>query len=158
MNTRIVIIIIVMLFSCDLFAQSGSLETLPYIHPLGRHLYPSEIFQPENIHKKPGLYTPDDWAAVIDATWGEGLPTSEKLRIFDAVWNYIDQDYGGFVNFDVDIDSLWNLWRPEIAEGVSRGRFAGIMSHFILALNEGHTIIADIPVVFGTALNPGVPE
>jgi hypothetical protein len=155
--SRFALIPLLVLINCDLFGQSKSFETLPYIHALGRYLHPSEIFQPENIHKKPGHYSNDDWAAVIDSTWGAGLPTSEKLGMFDAVWNYIDQDYGGFVNFDVNIDSLRDLWRPEIEQGVSRGRFAGIMSHFILALNEGHTTIADIPVVYGTYLNPGLP-
>lgn len=155
--SRFVLIPLLVLINCDLFGQPKSFESLPYIHALGRYLHPSEIFQPENIHKKPGHYSNDDWAAAIDSTWGTGLPTSEKLRIFDAVWNYIDQDYGGFVNFNVDIDSLRDLWRPEIEEGVSRGRFAGIMSHFIQALNEGHTTIADIPVVYGTYLKSGLP-
>ena len=155
--SRLVLIPLLVLIICDLSGQSKKYETLPYIHALGRYLHPSEIFQQEHIHKKPGHYSKDDWAVVIDSTWGAGLPTFEKLRIFDDVWNYIDQDYGGFVNFNVDIDSLRDLWRPEIEGGVSRGRFAGIMSHFILALNEGHTTIADIPVVYGTYLNPGVP-
>ncbi len=155
--SKYIVISFFVLIVCNILAADNSSELLSYIHTLGRSLHPSEIIQPKNISKTPGHYSKDDWAALIDTTWGAGLPTSEKLRIFDAVWDYIDQEYGGFVNFPVDIDSLRGLWRPEIEKGVSRGRFAGIMSHFIHALNEGHTTIADIPVVYGTNLAPRVP-
>ena len=32
----------------------------------------------------------DNWQAIIDSTWGEGLPTEEKLKIFDYAWDFID--------------------------------------------------------------------
>ena len=82
---------------------------------------------------------------------GNDIPLYSS-RITNTYIEYLTLNYP-----DVDIDSLRDLWRPEIEGGVSRGRFAGIMSHFILALNEGHTTIADIPVVYGTYLNPGLP-
>ena len=154
---RILFILLLVLINCNLLGQSTSIENLPYFQALGRRLHPSEIINIQHIQKPSGHYSTYDWTNVIDRTWGPGLSTTEKLRIFDLVWNNIDQNYGGFVNFNVDIDSLKQLWRPEIEEGVSRGRFAGIMSHFILALNEGHTMIADIPVSYGTFLKPGVP-
>ena len=107
--------------------------------------------------KKLGHYSKDTWAAVIDATWGEGLPTPQKLRIFDLAWVKLDRQYGAFPNLDIDLDSLKSRYRPEIEAGVSRGRFAAIMNYLTLALQDAHTLILDRPVNGGTALRPGIP-
>ena len=48
------------------------------------------------IPKKTGHYTAEDWATVIDITWGPGLSTQEKLAIFDKAWNNIDAKYAAF--------------------------------------------------------------
>ncbi|MFC2133208.1 T9SS type A sorting domain-containing protein [Bacteroidota bacterium] len=146
-----------LLSSSKIFGQTRNTHQRPYIPVLGRMLKESEIFHAKHIKKKPGHYTMEDWRQVIDDTWGPGMFTSEKLRIFDEVWEHIDKRYGGFVNHDVNIDSLRNIWRPEIESGVSRGRFAAIMTNFIQILNEGHTSIYEIPVIYGTALEPGIP-
>jgi len=140
------------------YGQTQSNDHLPYIPILGRKLTTSEIFQPKkNIHKASDHYTKQDWKQVIDETWGPGLSTSEKLAIFDRAWNAIDQGYGAFVNLDVNLDSLRNLYRPEIEAGVSRGRFAAIMNYFSFALKDAHTFIADVPVTWGTYPVPGSP-
>jgi len=61
------------------------------------------------------------------------------------------------MNLDIDIDSLRDLYRPEIQNGVSRGRFAAIMNYFSMALKDAHTMIIDIPVNWGTYPQPGIP-
>lgn len=109
-----------------------------------------------HISKRARHYTAKDWAAAIDSTWGSGLPTADKLAIFDKFWNTIDEKYAGFQNLDVNWDSLKSVFRPEIEAGVSRGRFAGIMSHLMLALREAHTVVLD-EGVYGDILEPGVP-
>ncbi len=117
----------------------------------------SEAFSWEATYgKSPAAFTQDDWRAVIDATWGAGLPTTQKLALFDQWWDLVDRHYAGFFNMDLDINVLRDRYRPEIEAGVSRGRFAGIMSHFTYQLNELHTYLFDIPVR-NTALNKGVP-
>ncbi|MCX6137611.1 MAG: S41 family peptidase [Ignavibacteriales bacterium] len=93
--------------------------------------------------KKASQYSKDDWRRLIDSTWGPGLPTDQKLQIFDGFWNNVNMYYGGFPNLDVNWDSLKNVFRPEVAQGVSRGRFAGILSNMVLALRDGHTLIID---------------
>lgn len=109
------------------------------------------------IDKRPGHYTRDDWEAVIDATWGAGLPTAQKLQIFDTAWEALDTDYAAFQHLAVDLDSLRNLYRPEIEAGVSRGRFAAIMNYLSYAMQDAHTLIFDAGVNRVTALQPGVP-
>jgi len=91
-------------------------------------------------------YTAKDWRKLIDSTWGPGLPTDQKLQIFDGFWNNVDQYFGGFPNLSINWDSLKNVYRPEVAAGVSRGRFAAIMSQLYLALRESHTYISDLGI------------
>ncbi len=98
-----------------------------------------------------------DWATVIDSTWGEGMPAAEQLDMFDRVINDIETGYGAFHNIDLNLASIRNRYRPEIASGVSRGRFAAIMNHISLVLTDCHTYIVDRQVSWHTAAVPGVP-
>ncbi|MCB1322087.1 MAG: T9SS type A sorting domain-containing protein [Leptospiraceae bacterium] len=115
---------------------------------------------PQSFHyipKKPGHYSAADWAEVIDSTWGTGLPTQQKLQIFNTFWDAIDSDFACFHNIDVNWDSLRNRYLEEVSNGVSRGRFAAIMNYLALALRESHTRIRDAEVNQFTSLDPGVP-
>jgi hypothetical protein len=98
-----------------------------------------------------------DWRSVVDARWGEGLPTEQKLAIFDAFWTAIDHQFAAFQGLDVDWAAVRLRYRPEVAAGVSRGRFAAIMNHLALALRESHTQANDILVNFQTFPARGVP-
>jgi hypothetical protein len=123
-----------------------------------RDIGPPADFNP--VPKAPGHYTTADWAAIIDATWGPGLPTSTKLAIFDEAWNIFNAKYAAFQNLGVDWDSLRSIYRPIVADTanpISRGRFAAIMNHLGLALQSIHTFIDNIPVNRNTPLGPGVP-
>jgi hypothetical protein len=112
---------------------------------------------PHWIPKRPGHYSKTDWRSAIDSTWGQGLPVSTKLAILDSFWNTIDDSFACFNNLTVNWDSLRAAYRSEVEDTVSRGRFAAIMNHLAMALREGHTIISDITVNYGTLLLPGVP-
>jgi hypothetical protein len=112
---------------------------------------------PHWVPKQPGHYSLTDWRRVIDSTWGPGLPTAEKLAIFDLFWNTIDSSFACFNNLTVNWDSLRTVYRPEIEDTVSCGRFAAIMNHLGMALREGHTNVKDSLVNVNTELLPGVP-
>ncbi len=114
-------------------------------------------FKAHRIEKAPGHYSTSDWRAAIDTAWGTGLPTADKLNIFNAFWNTVDQDFACFQDLDVNWDSLGTVYQTEIASGVSRGRFAAIMNHLSLALRESHTCCEDKTVNLYTSLDPGVP-
>ncbi len=104
-----------------------------------------------------GVGTDQTWAELIDETWGEGRSTSEKLLYFDTFWYTIDRSFACFQDLDVDWDGLRNRYRLEIQSGVSKGRFAAIMSRLSLALMEAHTAAHDWDVDRFTATAPGVP-
>lgn len=105
-----------------------------------------------------GSMTPAERRAAIDAYWGDGLSTAEKLKIFDTYWDYADRKFAAFQNLVVDWPALRQKYRAEVAAGVSRGRFAGIMNHLSLALRDSHTQANDILVNYQTAPGPGVPS
>jgi len=101
--------------------------------------------------------TAEDWAALIDATWGPGMASAAQVDLFDEWWDAIDRGYGAFHNLDIDLEAIRSRYRPEIEGGVSRGRLAAIMNHFALALKDCHTFITDRDVTWGTLAEPGVP-
>jgi len=142
------------LVAVALATQVGSLPGAPpnWLKPRAGESPP-----PHSIPKRPGHYDSTDWRRVIDETWGPGLPVDERLGIFDAFWETIDSSFGCFNNLTVNWDSLRAVYRTEVeAETMSRGRFAAIMDHLAMALQEGHTDIGDIAVKY-SQMTPGVP-
>jgi hypothetical protein len=138
-------------------APAGNLMP-PVAPPIASGRAPGNTCAPPHwIPKQPGHYSLDDWRRVIDSTWGPGLPVDRKLAIFDTFWNTIDQEFACFNNLSVNWDSLRTVYRTEIEDTVSRGRFASIMKQLALALRESHTNISDDSVINRTALLPGVP-
>ena len=147
-------ILAVVLFTAPAFGQDGTnRDDLPVL--LRQQLIP-RTFIPA-FRAPPGNKSPQDWRAVIDSTWGAGLPTAQKLQIFDTFWRTTDEQFAAFQDLDVDWDALRDRYRPEVEAGVSRGRFAAIMNHLARALRESHTRSSDAPVNYQTALLPGVP-
>ena len=104
-----------------------------------------------------GSLTPEQRAAAVDAYWGDGAPTDEKLRIFDEFWQYADEHFAAFQGIDVDWPAVRDRYRPEVAHGVSRGRFAAIMNQLSLALHDSHSLALDLSVNVSTVPERGVP-
>jgi hypothetical protein len=107
-----------------------------------------------------GAQAPDsEWQAKIDTTWGPGLPTERKLEIFDKFWTTIDERFASFQGIDVDWAARRDRYRPEVAGGVSRGRFAAIMGQLSYALQDLHANAFDLGVVQAPTPDPkpGVP-
>ena len=104
-----------------------------------------------------GSMNPAERRAAIDAYWGEGPSTEEKLRIFDKLWEYVDTKFAAFQNIHVDWPALRARYRPEVAAGVSRGRFAAIINQLALSLRDSHTIPLDLLVNVDTVPDAGVP-
>ncbi len=96
-----------------------------------------------------------DWSAAIDSIWGQGVPTDQKLSLFDTFVNTVSLSWGGFHNLSVNWDSLRDVYRPIVAAGVSRGRFYGILTRLNRALNEVHTAMKDFGIdhTFGYYFN-----
>jgi hypothetical protein len=116
-------------------------------HPSGQKFKPKSTIQ----------YSAFDWQNAIDSTWGPGLPTSDKLLIFDKFWNRIDSSFACFNHIQDNWVALKNLYRPEIAAGVSKGRFAAIMNVLSFSLMELHTNPMDATLINNMVITPGTP-
>jgi hypothetical protein len=101
--------------------------------------------------------SPEEWANLIDATWGQGPGRRAKLLVFDRFWSTIDQYFACFQGVEVDWSGLRAQYRPEVENGVSRGRFAAIMSRLSLSLMDARTKASDKRVEWHTRSGPGVP-
>ncbi len=99
----------------------------------------------QNLSESSGLvYDTAKWAGLIDETWGSGISTEKKLSIFDKYWDTVNINYSCFVNLKpINWDSLGKSIRNELAQGVSKGKFAGIMCMLTGILNDGHTALYD---------------
>jgi hypothetical protein len=64
-----------------------------------------------------------DWRSRVDSLWGK-VPAEEELQAFDSLWTLIDQKFACFQNLDLDWNAIKAKYRPEIAQGVSRGRLS----------------------------------
>ena len=146
---------LVLIFSLLIFLTGNTLAQYAPPHQLEIN-YSRTPTDFKLVPKKPGLYNADDWKTTIDTTWGEGLSTTEKLRIFDEFWNDVDERCVSFLNSNLDWNAVKDKYRPEIETGVSRGRFAAIMNYVVMTLNDAHAWIYDSGV-YTVPLMPGVP-
>jgi hypothetical protein len=160
----LVIYLISIITPCEVWAQDPPLKDNPRIYPPQDWLKPDRktfSFYQQPL-KKAGHYTIADWRYLIDSVWGEGMPTTNKLIVFDSFWSMVDEPWGGFPNHSLNWDSVRAVYRPEIAAGVSRGRFYGIMSHLGFLLQEVHSYVNDrgidsSAIIDGKIAQPGIP-
>jgi hypothetical protein len=135
----------------------GASNSLPQIQT--RTHAPGKI-----VGKKVTNYTAEEWGTWIDSTWGAGQTATQQLHVFDTFWDGINTTWGGFPNLSLNWDSIRALYRPQISSGLSRGRFAALMSRVWMPLLEYHTYIYDLKVdtTFGDdwafwRYKPGIP-
>jgi hypothetical protein len=147
------------LFAIAVSASAQTLYDESYKRPPGPAESPSTRGTPCQLaaYQTLSKHDPDQWPDLVDAAWGPGPPTQEKLRVFDQAWSELDQRYGAFMNLDVDLVGLRRAYRQEIMDGVSLGRWAAILNHLSLAMLDAHTIIWHNNVNQGQRLAPGLP-
>ncbi len=143
---------ILFLSSHTLFSQNFEWVEAPYYV---KEFESERTFKP-NIPKSK-FKNGTDWASIIDSIWGPGLPTGQKLIQFDILYKTIDESFACFQDIDDRWQEMGEMYRTEIENGVSRGRFVAIMDHMTLSLQESHTGLSYAPVHLQTAIVPGVP-
>ncbi|MFM2387742.1 MAG: Peptidase family [Bacteroidota bacterium] len=114
-------------------------------YPIAQQLVPQ--LHPDHTARKTragAIFDTTQWAHLVDSVYGYGDADSIKLEAFDQFWNYISTKYPCFVNLPMyNWDSIALAMHNEIAAGVTAGRFAGIRSHLLHLLNDGHTYFYD---------------
>jgi hypothetical protein len=160
LRKSVISVLLTLMFFLDAHSQFANVN--------GKHFQENDIFVNysndnsyrsfhPNIKKTPGHYSAYDWARVIDSVWGPGISNYTKAIIFKNFWNIIDSNYACFHNLNnINWSNIRLVYYPMVVQGVSRGRFSGIMSYLSLMLRDVHTLAFDT-LVFRTALDPGVP-
>ena len=100
-----------------------------------------------------------DWQAIIDSTWGPGVPLNEKLTIFNTFTQALTANFDGFNALDIDQakwEQIVQSYRSRITDSTSRGAFSSLISHLACSLQDAHTDAYDNGVT-NTPLNPGTP-
>jgi len=146
MKQFILSVVGIFLFSTILGPPLYSQRNVRPLHqpvPLRPLTNPSRLTKTSLVSGRSFYRSKADWQHIIDSTWGPGMPTATKLSVFDSFWNLVDQTWSGFPNLIVNWDSLKNVYRPQVAAGVSRGRFYGILCRLSQALNEWHVFTLD---------------
>jgi len=113
----------------------------------------------KNFPKKSFYESRNNWQAIIDSTWGPGIPLANKLLIFDRYAAALHDEFDGFLSLGMDFnewDTLRAHYRNMIDSTTSRGGFSAIMSQLANALRDAHTRAVDTGVTW-TPLNPGIP-
>jgi hypothetical protein len=129
MKSLFYLLIILLGLACEAFPQNANLSN--------------------NKVSQPSLYTNlINIRTAIDSTWGTGLSTKEKLRVLDTCWQLISNEFCCFHDLNFNFDSLYTAYREEISNGVSAGRFQGMLSHMIIMLKESHSELYDTTILY----------
>ena len=105
------------LLATPVFGQDGvNRDEVPIL--LRQHEIP-RTFVP-TFRATPGIKSAQEWRVAIDSTWGAGLPTIEKLEIFDIFWQTIDEHFAAFQGLDIDWDTLRTHYRTPPTPSFSR--------------------------------------
>lgn len=98
------------------------------------------------------------WNHIIDSTWGAGIDDTAKLSMFNRIWASFDSIYPCYVHLPLyNWDSIVNDMRTKISNGISKGRFAGMLNRLRRYINDAHTNMYDWRVIYPTSIYPGLP-
>lgn len=64
--------------------------------------------------------------------------SSDAVSSFDYLWQKVDQQYSFFDVKGVDWDSIYNVYRPQVFEGMTNDSLFRVMRAMLNLLNDGH--------------------
>lgn len=120
-------------------------------------LLTAALLSPFNLCAEEINFDTTAWRARLNSEWGEGVPTAEKLKVFDRFWDTLNTGYSCFVNGrNCDWDAEVKKIRDKVAAGLTRGGFASALTELTLLMNDGHTFFWDVGV-HRAQIKPGLP-
>lgn len=66
-------------------------------------------------------------------------PADEPVENFELFWKTLDEKYAFFEYKEIDWDSVYNTYRPQVYNGMSQVELFAILSDMIFLLRDGHT-------------------
>jgi C-terminal processing protease CtpA/Prc len=98
----------------------------------------------------------DCLADRVDEHWGEAPDQASRLEIFDALWTGLAHYFAAFESTPLDWDLAHDVYRPQVADADSQGRFYAILSLIAHSLRDGHTVITS-ESIYGPLPDPYWP-
>ena len=83
--------------------------------------------------------TNEEMGKRIDEFWGEAPSKSDRLLIFDIIWETLGSKYAGFVTGNVDWDEIRSRYKPEIEKAETFGHFYYQISSIFKEIQDCHT-------------------
>jgi hypothetical protein len=68
----------------------------------------------------------------------EDDPEDDPVTNFEILWNTIDKKYSFFIYKNIDWDSIYQVYRPMVYEGMARKQLFRVMSDMLFELRDGH--------------------
>lgn len=99
-----------------------------------------------------------DPSQSVDDFWGAAPDMETRLAVFDEIWDELAVGYAAFAVKDVDWDAVRTLYRPQVEQAESYGRFYQLLSEMLgEGLQDGHTWIFSQKVCFDSLLTERPP-
>jgi hypothetical protein len=68
----------------------------------------------------------------------EPNPANDPVSNFDVLWNEVDKKYSYFTYKNINWDSIYQVYRPQVREGISDEALFDVMAAMLNELRDGH--------------------
>lgn len=76
-------------------------------------------------------------------------PEDTPVRNFDLLWHEFDAYYSGFLLKNINWDSLYTIYRPQVNDQMADGQLFDVMANLLYGLNDGHVaLVAPFKAIF----------
>lgn len=65
-------------------------------------------------------------------------PPNEAVRNFDLLWKTVDEKYSFFTYKNIDWDSVYHVYRPQVYDGMPEQELFTVMAEMLYVLRDGH--------------------
>lgn len=71
-------------------------------------------------------------------------PKDDPVSVFDYLWNKVDQQYAFFDVKGVDWDSVYEVYRPKVYDGMKSDSLFSVCAAMLNTLQDGHTNLISV--------------
>lgn len=65
-------------------------------------------------------------------------PPNEAIKNFDLLWKTVDEKYSFFIYKNIDWDSVYHIYRPQVYDGMPEEELFTVMAEMLHILRDGH--------------------
>lgn len=65
-------------------------------------------------------------------------PANDAVKNFDLLWQTVDEKYSFFTYKNIDWDSVYQVYRPQVQDGMDENELFTVMAEMLYVLRDGH--------------------